>query len=181
MMTTELRCTCGALRLELSGAPIVVAECHCASCRDARRRMATLPGAPAVVGAHGGTHFVLYRKDRIRITAGRDRLRHFRLGPQAETRRVITSCCTMPVLLEFKGGHWASLYGNLWPAEALPAIDLHTMISDRGAAAPPLADGVPAGRWATAKFFAALLAAWIAMGFRAPPLALDTPEIPIAG
>ena len=175
---TELSCGCGTVRLAVEGAPITVAECHCSSCRDAAGRMARLPGAPAVVGAGGGTHFVLYCKDRVRIVAGHDQLRNFRLGPERETRRVIATCCNTPVLLEFKGGHWVSLYGNLWHGQTLPPLRLRTMTADAPAGAVP-DDGVPAGGWPTAKFYGQLLVAWAAMGFKAPPVALDTPEVEV--
>ena len=173
---TDLSCDCGKVQLEVRGAPIIVAECYCNSCRDAAQRMGALPGARPVVGTHGGSHYVLYRKDRVAITAGREWLRNFRLGPQSHTRRVIASCCNTPVLTEFKGGHWASLYGNLWPVGTLPQAEMRTMTSDRADAA--MLDGsVPSGRWETTKFFGKLLVAWAAMGFKSPPLALDTPEI----
>ena len=173
---TELSCACGKLRLEVRQAPIITAECHCNSCRDAAERMARLPGAPAVIGAQGSTHFVLYRKDRVTIIEGREWLRNFRLGPEAQTRRVIASCCNTPVLLEFKGGHWVSLYGNLWHGQALPEAELRTVVGDRADAA--MLDGsIPAGGWETTKFYGKLLGAWIAMGFKSPPVALDTPEI----
>lgn len=177
---TDLRCSCGQVHLVVSENPIMVTECYCESCREARRRIATLPGAPAVVGDNGSTHFVLYRKDRIRILAGREWLRNFRLGPEAQTRRVIASCCGTPVLLEFKGGHWASLYGNLWHGQSLPKAELRTVTGDAGAGT--VLDGsIPSGGWETTKFYGKLLGAWIAMGFRAPPLALDTPEIELKG
>lgn len=176
---TQLSCACGTLELEVRQAPIITAECYCHSCRDAAERMAGLPGAPAVVGAHGATHFVLYRGDRVRITKGRDWLRNFRLGPEAQTRRVIATCCNTPVLLEFKGGHWVSLYGNLWHGQALPKANLRTMVGDRADAA--MLDGsIPSGGWETTRFYAKLLGAWIAMGFKAPSVALDTPEIELA-
>ncbi|WP_232846634.1 GFA family protein [Devosia beringensis] len=180
MSVTTLGCRCGTVRLELDGSPIVVAQCHCNSCREGARRLAHLPGAPVVTGAQDGVDYVLYRKDRLRITRGREMLRHFRLGSNRKTRRVIASCCNSPVLVEFDGGHWASLYGSLWPAGTLPALDLHTMTGDR-VDTTPLDDGVPAGRWATTKFFATLLGAWIAMGFRQPALAAETPEIVLEG
>jgi hypothetical protein len=177
---SALSCACGQVRLEVAQAPIMVAECYCASCREAARRMGGLPGAPGVVGAHGSTHFVMYRKDRVRITAGQERLRNFRLGPEAQTRRVLASCCNTPVLLEFKGGHWASLYGNLWHGQALPAAELRTQTAD--APAGSIGDeALPAGGWETTKFYARLLAAWAAMGFRSPALALDTPEVELPG
>lgn len=173
---TELSCACGAVRMQVAGAPITVAECHCTSCRDAAGRIAALPGAPAVVGEQGGTHFVLYRKDRVRFVGGRDKLRNFRLGPERATRRVIASCCNTPVLLEFKGGHWVSLYGNLWHDQDLPPLQLRTIVGDAPAGVL-FNDSVPMGGWPTAKFYGQLLAAWAAMGFRSPVVALDTPEV----
>lgn len=173
---TELSCACGAVHLEVSGAPIVVAECHCNSCREAARRMEALPGAPAVVGTQGSSHYVLYRKDRVQITRGKDRLRNFRLGPTSHTRRVIATCCNTPVLTEFQGGHWASLYGNLWHGQSLPAPDLRTMTGDLPEDIM-LDESVKSGGWETTKFYGRLLGAWMAMGFRSPSLALDTPEI----
>jgi len=175
---TRLSCGCGKVQLDVAQAPITVTECHCNSCREAARRMALLPGAPVVAGQDGGTHFVLYRKDRVTITSGFAQLRNFRLGPERQTRRVIAGCCNTPVLLEFKGGHWASLYGNLWHGQGLPAPDLRTMTGDSDVA---LDDSVAAGRWPTAKFYGQLLLAWASMGFRSPSLALDTPEIVLEG
>lgn len=174
MSVTTVRCTCGKVQLELRGAPIIVSECHCHSCREAARRIGQLPGAPAVTEDNGGTHFVLYRKDRVSITSGFEQLRNFRLGPERQTRRVIAGCCNTPVLLEFKGGHWASLYGQLWHGQNLPAPDLRTMTGDSDGT---LDDSVPAGRWATTKFYGRLLRAWAAMGFRSRGLALETPEV----
>ena len=173
---TELSCGCGKLRLVVEGAPITTAECFCTSCRDAAGRIAALPGAPAVVGSPGATHYVMYRKDRVRIVSGREWLRNFRLGPERQTRRVIATCCNTPVLLEFKGGHWVSLYGNLWHGQALPPPELLTVTGD--APAGTVLDGsVPYGTWQTTKFFGKLFAAWAAMGFKAPPVALATPEV----
>jgi hypothetical protein len=42
-----------------------------------------------------------------------------------------------------------------------------------------LDDSIPSGGWETARFYGRLLGAWAAMGFRAPPIALDTPEIEV--
>ena len=173
---TDLTCRCGEVHLTVESKPMLAVECQCESCRKASAFLSRLPGATAVSSATGGTQYVLYRKDRIRIVAGREWLRNFRLGPHTATRRVIATCCNSPVLVEFKGGHWASLYGNLWATGTLPRLDLRTQTGD----APPgtgLDRSVPAGGWETAKFYGKLFAAWAAMGFRSPPLALDTPEI----
>jgi len=176
MARTDLHCRRGKVHLEVVDAPMIAAECHCQSCREAARRMAGLPGAVPITESNGGTPFVLYRKDRVRITGGKEWLRNFRLGPDRQTRRVVATCCNSPVLLEFKGGHWASLYGTLWPAGTRPAPELRTVTGDVPDGVV-LDDAVPAGGWQTTRFIAKLFAAWAAMGFRAPSLALDTPEM----
>ncbi|HEV7277370.1 MAG TPA: DUF6151 family protein [Devosiaceae bacterium] len=165
----KLACACGQVRLEVAKAPIISTECHCDSCRTAGARLEALPAAPRVLEANGGTHFVLYRKDRVRFRDGTDLLREFRLRPDAPTRRVVASCCNTPVFLEFENGHWLSLYSCLWPGHALPPADLRTMTGDRPDHAP-LDTEVRSGRRQTALFYARLLGAWIAMGFRSPKL-----------
>jgi hypothetical protein len=169
--TTQLACTCGEVQLHVEKAPIISAECHCNSCRAAGARLQTL-GARPVLKANGGTHFVLYRKDRIRFSKGAERLKAFRLTPEATTRRVVATCCNTPVFLEFKGGHWLSLYAGLWPKDTLPPLDLRTMTSDRPEGAVLDAE-VPSGTRQTLAFYAKLLGAWIAMGFRSPKVAVN--------
>ena len=170
--TKRLQCACGSVALEVEGTPIVTAECHCESCRTAAARLRTLPAAPPFVEPNGGTRYVLYRKDRVRFVEGRERLRALRLAPKSKTRRVVASCCSTPVFLELENGHWLSLYGCLWPAGALPRVELRTMTSDL----PPgttLSDEVPGYRTQSPAFMLKLLGAWIAMGFRAPKIDVD--------
>jgi len=174
--TTHLSCTCGRLNLEVEGAPIVSAECCCNSCRTAGARLQALPSAVPLLQASGATRFVLYRKDRVHFGEGTDHLKEFRLSPTAKTRRVIATCCNTPVFLEFQGGHWLSLYGGLWPVGTLPPLDLRTMIVDLPPGTP-LPDDVPNNKRQSASFFAKLLGAWIAMGFRSPKIAFVNGEI----
>lgn len=165
--TTELLCTCGQVRLEVVHPPIVSTECHCNSCREAGDRLQALPAAPAFMESNGGTRFVEYRKDRIRVLAGGELLREFRLAPGAKTRRVVASCCNTPVFLEFKNGHWLSLYGCLWGKQTPPPLDLRTMTSDLPDDAV-LPDDVPNAKRQSVSYIAKLMGAWIAMGFRSP-------------
>lgn len=169
---TQLHCACGQVRLEAAGKPIVSAECHCDSCRAAAARLQALPNAPRVQSANGGTRFVLYRKDRVRFAQGRDLLGSFRLTGDAMTRRVVARCCHTPVFLEFENGHWLSLYGCLWPPRTMPALELRTMTGDL-ADPSALSDDVPNMRRQSGRFFAKLLGAWIAMGFRTPKLHIE--------
>jgi len=167
--TTRLGCACGQVALQTQGRPIVSVECCCASCREAGARIQALAGAPACATSAGATPFVLYRKDRVRLLEGADRLKAFRLKPASPTRRVVAACCNTPVFLEFDKGHWLSLYGCLWPEPTRPAAEMRTMTGDLPADARP-SDEIPGGRGASVAFFARLLGAWIAMGLRTPKI-----------
>jgi hypothetical protein len=168
---TELSCACGAFALELTGAPFITAECHCNSCREAGKRLDALPLARKMLASNDGTPFVLYRKDRVRLLKGQEHLAEFRLNAETPTRRVVTTCCRTPVFLEFKGGHWLSLYSALWPEGTAPAPSIRTMVSDRPAG-NSLPDDLPSGPLVTAGFYARLLGAWIAMGFKSPEVTI---------
>jgi hypothetical protein len=165
----RLACSCGKVHIEVEKEPIISTECHCNSCRTAGARLQALGTRPAVLAENGGTRFVLYRKDRVRFMEGTEYLREFRLKPTAGTRRVVATCCNTPVFLEFENGHWLSLYAGLWPDDALPPLDLRTMTGDRADRAA-LSGDVPSGTMATVSFYARLLTAWIAMGFKSPKI-----------
>lgn len=169
---TRLACACGQVHIEVEKAPIVSAECHCNSCRSAGEKLQALPDAPPVLEANGGTRFILYRKDRVRFTKGADLLKEFRLTPQSKTRRVVASCCNTPVFLELENGHWLSLYGHLWPEGKLPPLELRTMTSDLPDASL-LSNDVPNGKRQSLSFFAKLLGAWVAMGFKSPKITVN--------
>jgi hypothetical protein len=172
----QLACACGRVRLDAARAPIISAECHCNSCREAAARLQALPPSRPFLGANGGTHFVLYRKDRVRFLEGTEMLKEFRLTPASKTRRVVASCCNTPVFLEFQGGHWLSVYACLWPQGMLPPVDLRTMTSDLPDGSV-LAGDIPSGKRQTLSFYAKLLGAWIAMRFRSPAITVVNGEI----
>lgn len=76
------------------------------------------------------------------------------------------------MFLEFKNGHWLSLYAHLWPVGTLPPLELRTMTSDLEDGTV-LDDAVPNGKRQSVRFFAKLLGAWIAMGFRTPDISVN--------
>lgn len=160
-------CACGATHIEVSGAPILVSECLCDSCRTAAARFAALPGARNILTDHGATPAAEYRKDRVRFLAGSEQLREFKLKVDAGTRRVVAACCNTPLFLEVKGGHWLSIYLHLWPERDRPKPEMRTMTGDL-ADASELPDDIPNLKRHTVGFYARLLGAWIAMGFRNP-------------
>lgn len=168
---TRLSCKCGQVHIEVERPPIISAECHCNSCREAGRRLQVLPAEPFQED-NGGTRFVMFRKDRIRFIEGMEQLKDFRLTDKSTTRRVIAACCNTPVFLEFKGGHWLSLYSGLWPTGTLPPLDIRTMTDDIPEGII-ISDDIPHGKWQTTKFYAKLLSAWIAMGFKSPKIPVN--------
>jgi hypothetical protein len=173
---TTISCLCDRCRMVLTGGPILSAECHCDSCRRAADAMETLPGAPKERSVEGGVPYVLWRKDRVLRIEGEDLMVGYRLTASAKTRRVVATCCNTPMFLEFAAGHWLSLNAARFPASRRPAMELRTMTSDRKHA-PPLPDDIPNAKTHFGKgFMRRLLVAWIAMGFRNPPVARDVKE-----
>ncbi len=159
-------CRCGAVALAVSGPPIVRVACYCASCQEAGRQIGQMSDAPPVLGADGGTDFVLYRKDRVRCVRGGERLDARRLKPESPTRRLVATCCNTAMVLDFTKGHWLSVYLSRLP-EPQPPVDMRVMTADspKDVALPQDAPN-DAGR--SGKLMCRLLAAWAAMGFRAP-------------
>ena len=158
-------CDCGKVRIEAEGEPLLVVDCHCESCRKAAAEFNRLPGAPAILNANGGTPFSMYRKDRLRFAEGIDRLKEHRLTPKSKTRRVLTTCCSSPMFLEFAGGHWLSMYRDRIPG-AGPA-EMRVMTGDQHGGDALPAD-LPNYRTHSPKFWWHLFSAWVAMGFRVP-------------
>lgn len=156
-----LTCPCGQTSLTLTGPPIIAVDCCCTSCRAAAQRL----NAP--LGPHGETAFVLYRKDRVTLPPP-DRMASFRLTPNATTRRIVTTCCHTPLFLEFRGGHWLSLYAALWRGAA-PPPQMRTMVADLPNPAA-LPHDIPNARTQNTRFMLALLRAWVAMGLRSPKI-----------
>ncbi|WP_370225834.1 GFA family protein [Pararhodobacter marinus] len=162
---STIPCRCGDTALELTGGPIMTATCHCTSCRTAGAELAALPGAVPVADAHGGTPYVMWRKDRVTVLRGAGHLREHRLSPKG-SRRVVAVCCNSPLYLNFPGGHWLSLYAARF--DAPPPPELRTMLMDVDGPLPD--DGVPGAKRQTARFMGKLLLSWAATGFRRFPL-----------
>jgi hypothetical protein len=167
--SANISCACGQTRLQVQGAPILVSECLCDSCREAAERLAELPGARCVLTAYGATPCAEYRKDRVRVLSGADHLCEFRLSAEAGSRRVVAVCCNTPLFLEMKGAHWLSVYLHLWPQATRPKAQLRTMVGDLPDASA-LPHDIPNLKTHTASFYAKLFGAWLAMGLRNPKI-----------
>lgn len=160
-----LTCTCGELKIEAVGKPILGVACYCESCQTAAKQLGFPQQAP-LAEPDGGTPFVLYRKDRVVLPAS-DSLREHRLSPTSTTRRVIATCCDTPLFLEFENGHWVSIYASRFVPHERPGIEMRTMTRD----APPgveFTDQIPSYSTHGGGFMARLLWTWVLMGFRSP-------------
>lgn len=162
-------CRCGAVVVEVAGAPIVHTACYCASCQEAGRRIGQLPGAAAVLDTDGGTDFVLYRKDRARCLQGGERMEALRLQPDSPTRRMVATCCNSAMFLDFTKGHWLTMYRARLPDD-VPPLEMRIMTADRpeGVVLP---DDAPNYAGRPGRVMWKLLTAWAAMGFRTPKVA----------
>jgi hypothetical protein len=166
-------CRCGKVKLEAVGRPILAASCYCASCQEAGGRFEQLASVSPVLNPDGGTDYVLVRKDRVQCVTGQQFLEEHRLKPDSPTRRVIATCCNSAMFLDFTKGHWLTMYRNRFPAGA-PPLEMRVMTQDRREGAA-LADDLPNYGSHSGKFMLRLMAAWIAMGFRRPEIALGKP------
>ena len=162
-------CRCGQVAFEITGKPFMSVVCHCESCQEAGGQFEQLPAAEAVLDAYGGTGFALARKDRVRCLKGSEKLQEHRLKPDSPTRRVLATCCNSPMFLEFKKGHWLSMYRDRLPDGAAP-LEMRVMTRDKREGVE-LPGDIPNYSTHSGKFMWRLLSAWAAMGFRSPKVA----------
>ncbi len=161
---TPARCSCGSVELEAVGAPITSVACYCASCQEGSRQIEALPKGRPVCDPDGGTAYALYRKDRIEYSEGSQLLRGYKLRNESSTRRVVATCCDSPMFLDFKGGHWLSIYQTaLW--RDLPPLEMRVHTKSRPAGSD-LPNDVPNHQGYSLRFMAKLFAAWIPMLLR---------------
>jgi hypothetical protein len=166
--TALASCRCGQVKLEIAGPPILGAICYCTSCRQAGKLHQALPGADAVLGADGGTNYVLYRKDRVRCVAGGEQLDEKRLKVESPTRRLNARCCNTAMFVDFTNGHWLTVYRGRAPADAPPPM-MRVMTAERPEGVELPDDMANYPRY-SGKFMLKLLGAWLAMGFRRPKI-----------
>ena len=158
------RCSCGSVELEAIGPPITSVVCYCESCQEGSRQIKALSNGGPVCDTDGGTAYVLYRKDCVEYLKGSPLLRGYKLRDESSTKRVVATCCDSPMFLNFKNGHWLSVYrtalrGDLPPLE----MRVHTKSKPAGSVLP---NDVPNYSAYSAKFMVELFAAWIAMLLR---------------
>lgn len=155
------RCLCGSVEVETVGAPLLCAICYCDDCQEAGHQIEQRPNAPRVLTQDGGSDFLLYRKDRVKVVKGSERLLDHRLKKESVTRRVIATCCNSVMFLDFQKGHWFSVYRARFVDE-IPSLQMRIQTKYRNQAADDLGD-LPSHEGYPPKFMLKLVAAKIAM------------------
>lgn len=159
------QCSCGAVALALRGAPIMSVACYCDTCQEGSTRIEALPGAPAVREPHGGTEYVLYRKDRVTYAKGNELVKDYKLEQNPKTSRVVASCCNSAIMMRFDDArHWVPIYRARLGLYA-PAVQMRicTSFLPKSGVLP---NDVPSHRDYPAAFVLKLLSSWLAMLLR---------------
>ena len=157
------RCECGEVELEATGAPIACVACCCDDCEEAGRRIEALTGACPVRSPRGGTDYVLFRRDRFRVTRGEERLSVIRLREGTPTRRFVASCCNTAMYLGFdRGPFWVTVHRARFGASA-PPLESRVQTKFRAPDQPPVATDLPVHRGFPLGLAAKLVASWIPM------------------
>ncbi|HSN17393.1 MAG TPA: DUF6151 family protein [Gammaproteobacteria bacterium] len=162
--TLTIHCACGRVAIEARGAPLLNAACYCDDCQAAAAQIESLPHAPAVKGADGGTEYMLFRKDRMSRGRGAELLRPHKLREGSPTTRWVASCCNSAMYLGFDDAkHWVDIYRTRLTDER-PPLDMRvsTRFKPAGVVIPddvPQYPGYPFG------FILKLIGARFAMMF----------------
>jgi hypothetical protein len=155
-------CACGSVELDAIGAPIVGAVCYCDDCQTGARRIQALSNAAPVQDGDGGTAYLLYRKDRVTCTKGAERLEGLKIRDKSATNRVVASCCSAAMMLNFDDGKpWVSVYRARFEGDVPP---LQMRINTRfRVGSSPLPNDLPNYAGFPLRFIARLVRAWVAV------------------
>jgi len=155
-------CRCGQVRIVVDGAPILSAVCHCDDCQAAAKVIEALPGAPRITDAYGGTGLTLVRPDRMRVVAGAELLKPYKLRPDSPTNRRVASCCNTLMSLDFdRGPFWASVLTQQFePPKPQATVRVQTKHVPSGTDLP---DDLPTSKGYAPLQFLSILAAGAAM------------------
>ncbi len=155
------KCVCGEVVFEALGEPIASAACHCDDCQAGWGQVEALEGAAPVLGAAGGSEYLMCRKDRVACVKGAELLKDFRLKPTSPTRRVVATCCNTGMFLDFEKGHWFSMLRSRFEGEVRELdVRIQTQFLAEGEVDP---GDVPSYKTYSKRFVAKLMAAKVAM------------------
>ena len=136
--TATINCVCGQVAVVAVGAPIASVVCYCDDCQEGARLIQSLPNAVPIQEPDGGTAYLAYRKDRVRVLRGESLLRPLKIRESSATNRVIATCCNTPLFLNFDDGkHWVDLYRSRCHDGVLPVqMRICTKFKPKGCTIP---------------------------------------------
>jgi hypothetical protein len=143
---------------------MMTVACYCDTCQEESSRIEGLPQAPSVRERDGGTAYVLYRKDRVAYTKGKELLEDHRLDQSPKTIRVVASCCNSALLMRFDDArHWVPIYrARFEPIPPPIQMRVCTSFAQQPEAIP---NDVPSSRGYPAAFVVNLLSSRVSMLF----------------
>jgi hypothetical protein len=157
-------CSCGNVKIQAFGEPIMHATCYCKDCQVGGRRLEALPGATPVFDPDGGTDFLMYRKDRVNYHDVEPLLRAYKINDSSPTIRVVATCCNAAMFMNFEKGHWLDLYRQRFQGD-VPRLQIRTCTKSKRNDVD-LPNDAPNCDNHSLWFFAKLIAAWIPMLLR---------------
>ena len=161
---STLRCLCGSVELEATGAPIICAACHCADCLEGSRRLEALPNARPILDSYGGTPYVLYRKDRVKYLKGAQLIKSLKVDDDSPNR-AYTTCCNSFMLLDLPNPmHWVPVFRGGFQGK-VPSLEMRINAKFKKGSGDFPRD-VPTYSSLSLKFVRKLLGSKIAMVFR---------------
>ena len=122
-MAHQGRCFCGAVEIEVDGAPEAMGYCHCQSCRS-------WSGGPV-------NAFSLWKPDAVKVTKGRDQIATFSKTPMSE-RQYCKTC----------GGHLMTNHPSFGMVDvfyaSIPTLDFKPGVHvNYQESVLPIKDGLP--------------------------------------
>jgi hypothetical protein len=119
--------------------------------------------AGSVLDRHGGTQYVLFRKDRVRYLKGSELVKGLKVDEDSPSR-AFASCCNSFMLLDLPSPmHWIPVSRGRFQGDVPPLTMRINAQFERGAAVAP--SDVPADSSFPPKFVMKLVAAKFAMMF----------------
>ena len=157
-------CSCGKVKIEVLGPPIMHTACYCNDCQVGGHQIEALPGAALVLDSDGGTSFLLRRRDRVGNGSVEQFLRPYKIKESSPTSRLVATCCNSAMYLDFENGHWLTLYRKRFKGD-VPPLEMRVCTKSKRNDVD-LPSNVPNHASHSLSFFVKLIAAWIPMLLR---------------